>query len=183
MTRGHYIVLAANLQKNAGGILRINRRLARAADQNAARVTVREPSNSVIERSRLRFLIGSDVLPDVRGHLAHDSIISNPPIVQCERMRQVKGRHRLKKLGEEGGISESLTAYHVVLAVQTLRARSACSASRADARVWTAVRSVMEGTRAIPPKSKERSCRMTTSNNSGYLMNRASRDRPSMRKS
>ena len=44
-------------------------------------------------------------------------------------------------------------AYHVVLAVQTLRARSACSASRADARVWTAARDVIWGTRAIPPET------------------------------
>jgi hypothetical protein len=36
------------------------------------------------------------------------------------------------------GFAWFLLAYHVVLAVQTLRARSACSASRADARVWTA---------------------------------------------
>ena len=43
-----------------------------------------------------------------------------------------------------------------VLAVQTLRARSACSASRADARVWTAARGVIGRGWAIPPKIKER---------------------------
>jgi DNA repair protein RadC len=47
-------------------------------------------------------------------------------------------------------------SYHTVLAVQTLRARSACSASRADARVWTAARGVIPGTRAIPPNREEK---------------------------
>jgi hypothetical protein len=58
-----------------------------------------------------------------------------------------------EKRREEGGITRP--AYHVVLAVQTLRARSACSASRADALVWTAARGVIPKTRAIPPKIQE----------------------------
>jgi hypothetical protein len=45
---------------------------------------------------------------------------------------------------------------HTVLAIQTLRARSACSASRADARVWTAARGVADHMRAIPPKNISR---------------------------
>jgi hypothetical protein len=48
------------------------------------------------------------------------------------------------------------SAYHGVLALQTLRARSACSAGRVEPRVWTAVRVVIRAGRAIPPKSKER---------------------------
>jgi len=36
--------------------------------------------------------------------------------------------------------------------VQLVQQVQACSASRADARVWTAARDVMEGMRAISPK-------------------------------
>jgi hypothetical protein len=62
----------------------------------------------------------------------------------------------LRGYKKEGEITYSHSAYHTVLAVQTLRARSACSASRADARVWTAARGVIRKMRAISPESKER---------------------------
>ncbi len=57
--------------------------------------------------------------------------------------RRIAASHR--QGGDKRAGSLRLSTYHVVLAVQTLRARSACSASRADARVLTAARDVISG--------------------------------------